>query len=668
MAKITIDSATVRAIKNDDIKALLMRMIDTELSKSDEAVDTAFVDECVNALLELEQDEDKGFAVLIPLVSATDYLNRITGKRYWNTLSRTARVAVVAAVFAASTLVVNAAVEGFTGVNLIKEAGIYLQHTIEEWKTPKSESDDNRIETPTVPAVIDEVVITPEPDEKPSEVPTQNTDTPPKTVEAVPSTPKPKAADTQNAEEVPDKEQEERKPTPEHIVPEHIPDPVKPDKPTKEEPVFSHIEADLNNFKHDYIYGETLTYDGLTVYAIYSDGSQEELPLSACTITQSVDMYKTADYPLRIMYKDSVLTVTITVRPDEETRGSTIESSGDWDYLLTQRGAYVTNYRGEETVISLSKLDGNKVVALCSSLFEDSDVTSVNAPYVRKIFPNAFKNAKQLQLCSTPQADSIGDSAFEGCETLMSPSFSSTATYLGEKAYAHSGITDITVPDGMDSVPVQLCDECTKLETVDLNGATAIRNSAFADCTALEEVLGTENLKSVGETAFYGDEKVTFETAPSELESVGTSGFAYCKALKFGALNNLKDIGDYAFMYCTGVTGVTLDDSITMIPQGAFWGTRIRDITLPEGLQRIEAAAFMSTMLRNVTIPESVEYIGARAFQTASGLTVTFEGSPEIENGAFFKSSRLKFYAYADSSAIAYAEENEINYEIIERS
>ena len=67
----------------------------------------------------------------------------------------------------------------------------------------------------------------------------------------------------------------------------------------------------------------------------------------------------------------------------------------------------------------------------------------------------------------------------------------------------------------MDSVPVQLCDECTKLETVDLNGATTVGNSAFSDCTALEEVLGTENLKSVGETAFYGDEKVTFETAPS---------------------------------------------------------------------------------------------------------------------------------------------------------
>ena len=667
MAQITIDSATIRAIKNDDIKALLMRMIDTELSKSDEAVDTAFVDECVNALLELEQDEDKGFAVLIPLVSATDYLNRITGKRYWNTLSRTARIAVVAAVFAASTLVVNAAVEGVIGVNLIKEAGIYLQHTIEEWRAPKTETDGNSIEPPTVPAVIDEDVITPEPDENPAEAPLQNTDTPPKAAEVVPSAAKPKPADTQTAEETPEKEQGESNPISEHIVPEHIPD-KKPDKPTKEEPVFSHIEADLNNFKHDYIYGETLSYDGLTVFAVYSDGSRQTVPLRECTLTQSVDMNKTGDYTLRVIYKDSVLNITITVRPDEETRGSTIESSGDWDYLLTRRGAYVTKYRGNDTVLSLSKLDGNKVVALCSSLFEDSKITSLNAPYVTKIFPKAFKNAKKLQLCSTPQAEDIGDSAFEGCEALMSPSFSSVATHLGKMAYARSGITDITIPEGIDTVPDYLCDECVKLESVNLNGATAIGNSAFSDCAVLEEVNGTENLKTVGETAFYGDEKVTFETAPSALESVDTSGFAYCKALKFGELNNLKSIGDYAFMYCSGVTGVTLDNSITVIPQGAFWGTRIRNITLPEGLKHIEAAAFMSTMLRNVTIPESVEYIGARAFQTASGLTVTFEGSPEIENGAFFKSSRLKFYAYADSNAIAYAEENEINYEIIERS
>ncbi len=698
MAQITINGAAVRAVKNDDIRALLRRMIDDELKKSTDAVNTAFVDECVNALLELEQDEDKGFTVLIPLVSATEYLNRITGRRYWNALSRAARVAVVAAVFATSGFAVNAAVEGITGVNLMKEAGIYLQHTFEAWTgkepdtggaeettaglpienlSPQKKEEPRRQtrEESPAPEASESVILRAEKREEaptreniPSEQPAAENTKKPAVKKEEPKPPADMKEDEPAPQKTEDKEEKEAKPEKEHIVPPNIPDHIKPDAPTKEDPVFSHIEADLDGFKHDYIYGETLSYDGLTVYAVYSDGYQEVLPLSACTVTQSVDMQKTADYALRIMYQDSVLTVTITVRPDEETRGSSIESSGDWDYLLTSRGAYVTGYRGEETALSLNKLDGNKVVALCSSLFENGEITSLNAPYVTKIFPNAFKNAKQLQLCSTPRAQDIGESAFEGCEALMAPSFSSSATHIGEMAYARSGITDITLPEGMDTVPYKLCDDCSRLETVDLSGVSAVESSAFADCTALEEVLGTENLKAVGETAFYGDEKVTFETAPAELESVGTSGFAYCKALKFGELNNLKSIGDYAFMYCSGVTGVTLDNSITVIPQGAFRGTRIKEIALPEGLKRIEAAAFMSTMLRAVTIPESVEYIGARAFQTASGLTVTFEGSPEIENAAFFKSSRLKFYAYADSGAIAYAEENEISYEIIERS
>ena len=379
-------------------------------------------------------------------------------------------------------------------------------------------------------------------------------------------------------------------------------------------------------------------------------------------------MNKTADYTLRVIYKDSKINIDITVRPDEETRGSSIESSGDWDYLLTQRGAYLTKYRGSDKEISVNTLNGSNVYAICGGLFENADLTSFSAPQAKKIFANAFKNAKQLQICNTPQAEYVGDSAFEGCEALTSPSFSSSAGYIGKKAYAESGITSISIPNGMNTVPEKLCYECEKLETADLNGASVVGDSAFSDCTSLETVTGTDNLKTVGETAFYGDEKATLEDAPSNLESVDTSGFAYCKSISFGELTKLKTVGEFAFMYCSGVTAVTIDDSIKTIPQGVFWGTRIREITLPEGLKRIESAAFMSTMLRTVTVPESVEYIGARAFQTASGLTVTFNGSPEIESGAFFKSSRLKFYAYEGSSAIAYAIENDINYEIKERS
>lgn len=680
MARINVDSSTLNAIRSDDIAALLRNMIDTELSKEDEAVDTDFIDECVNALLEIEQDENKGFAVLIPLVSASQYLSKITGRRHWNTLSRSARAAIIAAAFATSTLVVNAAVTGITGVNPLKEAGILIYNTIEDLTANRI--PDNEKQNTVKPSEINR--------EKDHNTKTDETKEEKETQENSQTTPPPsqnqneefiqtnetKKEDTSEnneseaePENLPIKKEDNKKEEQEeeHIVPENIPDDKGGENENKA-PVFSHIEADLNGFKHNYIYGETLSYEGITVYSVLSDGSKEIIPLSKCSKTESVNMNKTADQLLKIIYKNSVLQIPITIRPDEETRGSEIGRNESFDYLITENGAYLTAYRGNDTNLELDSIDGNKVFAVAAGVFENTDIETVTLPKAQKIFENAFKNCKKLKACLTPLARYIGNSAFEGCEKLQNADASNATACLGESAYAGSGIISITLPSGIKAVPKKLCSGCTKLTVANLSGAEAVGKSAFSDCTALESVTGTANLKEVFETAFYGDENAEFEAAPSELESVGTSAFAYCKLIKFGALNKLKSINDYSFMYCSGLSGVTLDSGITVIPQGAFWGCRIKSIALPEGLKRIEAAAFMSTMITKVTIPKSAQYIGARAFQTAGALTVTFEGSPEIENGAFFKSSRLKFIAYEDSSAIEYAIENEINYEIKERS
>ena len=673
MAQIKIDSSVINSLKSDDIVLLLQNMIDEELSKNDENIDTAFIDECVNALLEIEQDENMGFSVLIPLVSANEYLNRITGRRRWNTLSRNARAAIIAAAFATSTIVANAAVTGITGVNPLKEAGIFLYNTFEEL-TQKDDGDSsdnskngvsdktNNSEKETK-TTIDSIN---EKEETTLKNQTEKADEKESTTKQEDK--KENKADSSNIKT--DKNEEGSDSSgakEEHIVPENVPD-TKPDEQKDGKPVFSHIEADLKGFKHDYIYGEALSYEGVTVYAIYSDNSKETIPLSKCSKTESVDMNKTADYNLKIIYKDSVIKIPITVRPDEETRGSQIGSNENFDYLITNNGAYLTAYHSSETNLNLDKIEGTPVYAVGASVFEGKEVKSVNLPNAKKIFKNAFRNCKSLVSCTTPQAKYIGDSAFEGCEKLQNADASNASDFLGKSAYANTGIISITLPIGLSAVPEKLCDECSKLRFVNLNGVQTVKKSAFSNCTSLEEISEAGNLKTVEETAFYGDENATFENAPSKLETAKTSAFAYCKAAKFGELKNLKSISDYAFMYCSGLTGIQLDDEINTIPQGAFWGTRIKSISLPEGLKRIEAAAFMSTVITKVTIPESAQYIGARAFQTAGALSVTFDGSPEIEDAAFFKSSRLKFFAYEGTTAIDYAIENDIEYTIRERS
>ena len=671
MAQFNIDSLTVRAIKNDDIKSTLMQMIDAELSKSDDTVDTSFVDECVNALLDIECENDKSFAVTVPIIPARVYLNTVQPQKIikWKSINVFARAAIIAAITASTTFTGNCAYQMLTGDNLMEEVGSALHEKLVSWGLLEAEENDlipielpeNKEESTTAPA---------QPEEKKNKVVRLAEPVSKGHIEQLDggeeddeeTTTRHYIEQLDGGEEDDDETTTHRTPEPTTAVPAYVPT-------KREEVVLTSLEAEYDDsFKSDYIYGEELSYDGLILTANYSDGSRKAVDIDDCEYTKSVNMNVTADYTLRIIYQKCIVTIDITVRPDEETRGSVISCNEDFDYLITSKGVYLTAFHSDKKILNLDRIDGNTVYAVGASVFEGADIESVNLPNVKKIFDNAFKSCRQLSVCSAPQVKYIGNSAFEDCEILQNADAENATDYLGERAWAGSGITSITLPENSGAVPDSLCDSCAKLETADLNGAIIVGKSAFSDCVSLSEVRGTANLKAVGETAFYGDEAVTFETPPGELECVAVSGFAYCKSLKFGALNKLAAIGDYAFMYCSGLTGIAIDDDIKVIPQGAFWGTRIKSVTLPDSLRRIEAAAFMSTMLSSVTVPDSVEYIGARAFQTAGGLTVSFNGSPEIENGAFVKSSRLKFYAYEGSTAVDYAVENEINYEIIERS
>ena len=74
------------------------------------------------------------------------------------------------------------------------------------------------------------------------------------------------------------------------------------------------------SFKSHYIYGEQLSYDGLTLTADWSDGTTKPVALKNCTYTTQVNMNRTADVTLNILYKGFLVEIPITVRPNEETR------------------------------------------------------------------------------------------------------------------------------------------------------------------------------------------------------------------------------------------------------------------------------------------------------------------------------------------------------------
>lgn len=684
MAYINVNSKVMNNFNSEDLIAMLNSVIDAELAKDESQVNTALVNDCVDAIISIEQDKDDKFSALIPRMSADEFLKQILPhNNSWKNLNVFVRAGIVAAVVASTTLTANAAVESLTGVNVMQNIGNAVHDKFEDWgiiskqgidQFEGEDDDDEDIETTapstTEPTTQETTVKTEESTTnsdvtKPAESTTNNNDTDKTTNSGGNEETKPTDSEkTTNSdkEKDPTKPNTTRKPVPPTTVNNVV-------DPNEEKEVYLlGIRAEFDNFKTDYIYGEELTYEGLKLTRVYSDDSEKELALELCDYTKSVNMNVTADYTLRIIYESCVVTVDITVRPDENTRGAQVCTSGDYDYLLTADGAYVTAYRGSDTTVNLNEIDGNKVIAICTGVFVNSDVEFVNAENIETIYPSAFKNCVNLKDCYTPRAVYVGDSAFENCSSLDEAVFSDNVNYLGTNAYRKTAIEKMVVPNGITQIPEGLCDECASLKYVVFEGdVTSIGVKAFNECKALAEITGTENIKEVLDYAFYECENVNFDEALVNLRKAGDGAFAYCKSLDFGPLK-LKEVGMQSFIACTKLTSVELLYGITVVPFEAFRAAHIDTLVLPEGIKKIDNGAFMSINVTSIDLPRSLEEIGQYGLYITRLRTAKFNGKnvSKINESAFYKSSRLKFYVYDNTTPLAFAVDNKIAYEIIE--
>ena len=124
-----------------------------------------------------------------------------------------------------------------------------------------------------------------------------------------------------------------------------------------------------------------------------------------------------------------------------------------------------------------------------------------------------------------------------------------SVTTIGEYAFAVSALTDVTLPDGLQT----------------------IGEGAFGGCTALKSVTLPAGLKEIEKNAFGGCETLTSINLPEGLKTIGEGAFNECTALKSITIpKKVETIGDNAFQRCTGLKDVTV-----------FWNT---PLTIPPGV------------------------------------------------------------------------------------
>ncbi|MDE5815453.1 MAG: leucine-rich repeat domain-containing protein, partial [Alistipes sp.] len=140
--------------------------------------------------------------------------------------------------------------------------------------------------------------------------------------------------------------------------------------------------------------------------------------------------------------------------------------------------------------------------------------------------------------------------------------------------------------------------------------------------------LGSVDLEDLPRRSFYEKTSLTAVKMPKNLKTIGESAFYGCSGLTGDLVlpKNLTSIGEFAFSSCKGLTGdLVIPQGVTSIGEYAFQACGVTSATISQGVMVIRRAAFyLCRSLTSVVIPQSVIIIERDAFKKCSGLTAVY--------------------------------------------
>ena len=234
---------------------------------------------------------------------------------------------------------------------------------------------------------------------------------------------------------------------------------------------------------------------------------------------------------------------------------------------------------------------------------------------------------------------SIGDSAFESCESLTSITIPNGVTSIGNSAFSWCyDLTSITIPDSVTSIGDRAFAGCIVLTSITIpDSVTSIGDYTFFSCVSLTTITIPDSVTSIGDVAFAGCDVLTSITIPDSVTSIGDRAFLLCESLT--AINADSDNKYYAsedgvlfnkdksvlVLYPMGKTAkkYVMPDGVTTIGNNAFYRcNNLTSITIPDGVTTIGNKAFASCdNITSITIPDSVTSIGDDVFNYCGNLT-----------------------------------------------
>jgi hypothetical protein len=271
----------------------------------------------------------------------------------------------------------------------------------------------------------------------------------------------------------------------------------------------------------------------------------------------------------------------------------------------------------------------------------------------------------------------IEDGAFQNCTSLTQINIPERVVHIGIGVFSENKfLTEINVHkyNRQYSSEEGALFNANKTEIIafpSANGTvtipasvTSIGNSAFYNCTALDNVVFEEesHIIIIGDNAFYNCMNLKSITIPKSLFRISEEAFYNCvnlsnvifddesqlRIISDGAffncnsLNNIilpqftSNIGNYAFLNCESLESIIIPQRVTVINSNAFGGCKNLSSVLFDENSRLETigeSAFAYTGITEITIPQRVTTINEAAFYYCENLTsLTFENGSQIQN------------------------------------
>ena len=320
---------------------------------------------------------------------------------------------------------------------------------------------------------------------------------------------------------------------------------------------------------------------------------------------------------------------------------------------------------------TLKKINSNALTNL-------KNITDLEIPAsVTEVADNAANGLtmlKVLTFANNSQCTTIGNNAFDGCSALTSVSIPAKVSLIGNRAFFNcSSLSELTLEDGEETLslgygdndyygyvinnkayynespfskgPIQklyigrkmsyakktyrLCLGNSSLKSVEFGEyASAIDAAQFAGCTNLKEVKGLENIKSIGQGAFYQCSSLESLTIPSNVTTIEPWAFRQSGLKNMNIPAGVKTIGDYAFAECPNLVEFTFSDDceLTAIPNYFLYNsTKVDNIALPKNTLTIGDYAFYGcTLMKECKISSKITKIGDYAFNQCNNLNSVY--------------------------------------------